>query len=220
MDHTTDQRCCYTSARGPCAVQLLDGSRASFSFETDLGWSLLTISPFSHMAYACIDGWLIQILPIEEHDKAKLLPIRSPRLRLRLVVHWIEQFNNHWYVVSSSHIPPPSHLHQPFFHISPHFTPPPPPISSISLHIACLIRTPNGLFPGSSHTHALRQVVRQWMHRLLMLPMFLWTLLCIAVTIYAWLRVFRGVLEASASTNEEGAEERWDELVRRWLQSL
>lgn len=48
-----------------------------------------------------------------------------------------------------------------------------------------------------------------------MLPMFLWTLACISVTFYAWLRVFRTML-----TNEEGAEERWDELVRRWLQSL
>jgi hypothetical protein len=28
-----------------------------------------------------------QVLPIDEHEKAKLLPIRSPRLRLRLVVH-------------------------------------------------------------------------------------------------------------------------------------
>lgn len=38
----------------------------------------------------------IQILPIDEHEKAKLLPIRSPRLRLRLVVHWIEQLNSQW----------------------------------------------------------------------------------------------------------------------------
>ncbi|KAH9936943.1 PUA-like domain-containing protein [Amylocystis lapponica] len=36
-------------------------------------------------------------LPIDPHEKAKLLPIRSPRLRLRLVVHWIEQLNNHWW---------------------------------------------------------------------------------------------------------------------------
>lgn len=39
-----------------------------------------------------------QVLPIDEHEKAKLLPIRSPRLRLRLVVHWIEQLNNTWSV--------------------------------------------------------------------------------------------------------------------------
>lgn len=39
---------------------------------------------------------VLQLLPIDEHEKAKLLPIRSPRLRLRLVVHWIEQLNNNW----------------------------------------------------------------------------------------------------------------------------
>lgn len=38
----------------------------------------------------------MQLLPIDEHEKAKLLPIRSPRLRLRLVVHWIEQLRSHW----------------------------------------------------------------------------------------------------------------------------
>ncbi|KAF8484299.1 hypothetical protein JB92DRAFT_3101623 [Gautieria morchelliformis] len=40
--------------------------------------------------------WMALVLPIDEHEKAKLLPIRSPRLRLRLVVHWIEQLNNTW----------------------------------------------------------------------------------------------------------------------------
>ncbi|KZT24500.1 hypothetical protein NEOLEDRAFT_1134878 [Neolentinus lepideus HHB14362 ss-1] len=41
--------------------------------------------------------WMALVLPIDEHEKAKLLPIRSPRLRLRLVVHWIEQLNSNWY---------------------------------------------------------------------------------------------------------------------------
>ncbi|KAF9534306.1 PUA-like domain-containing protein [Crepidotus variabilis] len=41
--------------------------------------------------------WVALVLPLEEHEKAKLLPIRSPRLRLMLVVHWIEQLNNNWY---------------------------------------------------------------------------------------------------------------------------
>jgi hypothetical protein len=45
--------------------------------------------------------WVALILPIDEHEKAKLLPIRSPRLRLRLVVHWIEQLNNNWWVLKS-----------------------------------------------------------------------------------------------------------------------
>lgn len=41
--------------------------------------------------------WVTLILPIDDHEKAKLLPIRSTRLRLLVVVHWIEQLNNHWY---------------------------------------------------------------------------------------------------------------------------
>jgi hypothetical protein len=41
-----------------------------------------------------------QVLPIDEQEKAKLLPIRSARLRLRLVVHWIEQLNNNWWFSS------------------------------------------------------------------------------------------------------------------------
>ncbi|KAG5652464.1 hypothetical protein H0H81_004960 [Sphagnurus paluster] len=43
--------------------------------------------------------WVASILPIDDHEKAKLLPIRSPRLRLILVTHWIEQLNNNWYTV-------------------------------------------------------------------------------------------------------------------------
>ncbi|KAG6897458.1 hypothetical protein C0992_001458 [Termitomyces sp. T32_za158] len=43
--------------------------------------------------------WVASVLPIDDHEKAKLLPIRSPRLRLLLVVHWIEQLNNNWYNV-------------------------------------------------------------------------------------------------------------------------
>ncbi|KIM46165.1 hypothetical protein M413DRAFT_441234 [Hebeloma cylindrosporum] len=46
---------------------------------------------------ALFSFWVALVLPIEEHEKAKLLPIRSARLRLMLVVHWIEQLNNNWY---------------------------------------------------------------------------------------------------------------------------
>lgn len=42
--------------------------------------------------------WVALVLPIDEHEKSKLLPIRSARLRLRLVVHWIEQLNSNWRV--------------------------------------------------------------------------------------------------------------------------
>jgi len=44
--------------------------------------------------------WIALVLPIDEQEKAKLLPIRSARLRLRLVVHWIEQLNNNWWFSS------------------------------------------------------------------------------------------------------------------------
>ncbi|QRV87628.1 ATP-dependent protease La (LON) substrate-binding domain [Ceratobasidium sp. AG-Ba] len=44
--------------------------------------------------------WVALVLPIDEQEKAKLLPIRSARLRLRLVVHWIEQLNNNWWFSS------------------------------------------------------------------------------------------------------------------------
>ncbi|CAL1700574.1 unnamed protein product [Somion occarium] len=46
---------------------------------------------------ALFSFWMALLLPIDEHEKAKLLPIRSPRLRLRLIVHWIEQLNTQWW---------------------------------------------------------------------------------------------------------------------------
>lgn len=42
--------------------------------------------------------WVALVLPIDEHEKSKLLPIRSARLRLLLVVHWIQQLNDNWWV--------------------------------------------------------------------------------------------------------------------------
>jgi len=41
--------------------------------------------------------WVALVLPIDEYEKAKLLPIRSARLRLRLVAHWIDQLNGNWW---------------------------------------------------------------------------------------------------------------------------
>ncbi|KAL9712978.1 hypothetical protein Ac2012v2_004219 [Leucoagaricus gongylophorus] len=38
--------------------------------------------------------WVALVLPIDEYEKAKLLPLRSARLRLLLLVHWIEQLNS------------------------------------------------------------------------------------------------------------------------------
>lgn len=39
---------------------------------------------------------LVEVLPIDDYEKAKLLPIRSARLRLKLVAHWIDQLNGNW----------------------------------------------------------------------------------------------------------------------------
>jgi len=41
--------------------------------------------------------WVALVLPIDEYEKAKLLPIRSARLRLKLVAHWIDQLNSNWW---------------------------------------------------------------------------------------------------------------------------
>lgn len=49
---------------------------------------------------ASFSFWIALVLPIDEQEKAKLLPIRSARMRLRLVVHWIEQLNNNWWFSS------------------------------------------------------------------------------------------------------------------------
>ena len=45
--------------------------------------------------------WVALVLPIDDREKAKLLPIKSARLRLMMVVHWIDQLNSKWYVVNS-----------------------------------------------------------------------------------------------------------------------
>ncbi|KAJ7625186.1 PUA-like domain-containing protein [Mycena rosella] len=45
---------------------------------------------------AAFSFWIALVLPIDEHEKAKLLPMRSAHMRLRLVVHWIEQLNSTW----------------------------------------------------------------------------------------------------------------------------
>lgn len=50
----------------------------------------------SHLCPPYPGSCIIQFLPIPEHEKAKLLPICSPHLRLRLVVHWIEQLRSNW----------------------------------------------------------------------------------------------------------------------------
>ncbi|KAG8718888.1 hypothetical protein FRC08_004107 [Ceratobasidium sp. 394] len=58
-----------------------------------------TYGPMPH-DISSFSFWVALVLPIDEHEKAKLLPVRSARLRLRLVVHWIEQLNNNWWFSS------------------------------------------------------------------------------------------------------------------------
>lgn len=84
----------------PDPFQLLDGYGQLFLF---------LLSMFGHArSRPCKHGMSVhaqslietnlQVLPIEDTEKAKLLPVKSPLLRLRLVVHWIEQLNSHWFV--------------------------------------------------------------------------------------------------------------------------
>ncbi|KAI0081820.1 hypothetical protein K474DRAFT_1656223 [Panus rudis PR-1116 ss-1] len=54
--------------------------------------------------------WMALLLPIDEHEKAKLLPIKSPRLRLRLIVHWINQFRGQWFPRSYTAFGSPSQV--------------------------------------------------------------------------------------------------------------
>jgi Lon protease-like protein len=42
--------------------------------------------------------------PIDEHEKARLLPVRSPRIRLRIVVFWIEQLRSTWWFSSGCNV--------------------------------------------------------------------------------------------------------------------
>ncbi|EIW70926.1 hypothetical protein TREMEDRAFT_21645, partial [Tremella mesenterica DSM 1558] len=41
--------------------------------------------------------WMALVMPIDEYEKARLLPIRSPRLRLKLIVHWVETLRSSWW---------------------------------------------------------------------------------------------------------------------------
>ena len=44
--------------------------------------------------------WMALVMPIDEFEKARLLPIRSPRLRLKLIVHWVESLRSSWWFSS------------------------------------------------------------------------------------------------------------------------
>jgi hypothetical protein len=61
-------------------------------------WSVSPHADLNPCLRTIADGDHPQVLPIEDMEKAKLLPVKSPLLRLRLVVHWIEQLNSNWFV--------------------------------------------------------------------------------------------------------------------------
>ncbi|PWN99242.1 LON-domain-containing protein, partial [Tilletiopsis washingtonensis] len=48
--------------------------------------------------------WMASVMPIDEHEKARLLPVRSPRIRLRIVVFWIEQLRSTWWFSSGCNV--------------------------------------------------------------------------------------------------------------------
>ena len=41
--------------------------------------------------------WMALVMPIDEYEKARLLPIRCARLRLKLIVHWIDSLRSSWW---------------------------------------------------------------------------------------------------------------------------
>jgi len=41
--------------------------------------------------------WMAMLMPVDDHEKAKLLQITSYRLRLRLLVFWIQQMQGSWW---------------------------------------------------------------------------------------------------------------------------
>lgn len=71
--------------------QLRSGSAPWVVQRLDTTYGEMPSSPYE------FSFWIAAVLPIDDTEKAKLLPIRSTRLRLRLIVHWIEQLNNNWW---------------------------------------------------------------------------------------------------------------------------
>ena len=85
----------WTHADRPRPLQLLDGHGQYFPFYRSSGGA--TRSSMCAIADSDCEKTR-QALPIEDTEKAKLLPVKSVLLRLRLVVHWIEQLNSNWFV--------------------------------------------------------------------------------------------------------------------------
>ncbi|KDQ28944.1 hypothetical protein PLEOSDRAFT_39101 [Pleurotus ostreatus PC15] len=90
---------------GPSTLELMDTCK-TFLQELERGTAPWVVQRLNN-AYglpptdpAPFSFWVALVLPIEESEKAKLLPIRSARLRLRVVVGWIEQLRGNWWFTS------------------------------------------------------------------------------------------------------------------------
>lgn len=49
---------------------------------------------------ASFSYWVGAVIPIDDWEKAKLLPVRSVRMRLQMCVWWIESLRRHWWFSS------------------------------------------------------------------------------------------------------------------------
>ncbi|KAJ8509336.1 hypothetical protein ONZ45_g8482 [Pleurotus djamor] len=95
----------YKSPFGPSIPELMEACK-SFLGELQQGTAPWVVQRMND-AYgppptdpSSFSFWVALVLPIEETEKAKLLPIRSIRLRLRVVVGWIEQLRVTWWFTS------------------------------------------------------------------------------------------------------------------------
>jgi hypothetical protein len=52
------------------------------------------VEPFDASGFSF---WVASLLPIDESEKAKLLPVRSVKMRLQMCVWWIEGFRRQWW---------------------------------------------------------------------------------------------------------------------------
>ena len=87
----------------PWVVQMLNDFNKSYgNMPTDASKFSFWVALVSFCLIRCgvarrkLRDVFLEVLPIEDSEKAKLLPIRSARLRLKLVAHWIDQLNGNW----------------------------------------------------------------------------------------------------------------------------
>ena len=81
------------SGSAPWLLQRLNntyGTMPTDACEFSYWMALVSLIKLAHML-------MVQVMPIDEYEKARLLPIRSTRLRLKLIVHWIESLRSSWW---------------------------------------------------------------------------------------------------------------------------